>query len=97
MSDFEKWAKYNLGYTGKEAFEAGQASKKAEIEKLKAEKEGLEKRNHDLEFYVRQFLNVLASEHEPHREALPELLCHLNHLVNSEKTLRGDSDQHLTR
>lgn len=52
------------------------------------------KRIHDLEFYVRQFLFVLSSNHETHREALPKLICHLNHLVNPrselEKALRGE-------
>lgn len=31
---FEDWNKYNLGYTGKQAFEAGQQSKQAEIDEL---------------------------------------------------------------
>lgn len=35
MSEFDKWNKYNLGYTGKQAFEAGQQSQKEKIDELK--------------------------------------------------------------
>ncbi len=35
--DFKEWSKYNLGYTGEEAYKAGQQSKQAEIDALKAE------------------------------------------------------------
>lgn len=34
--DFKEWSKYNLGYTGEEAYKAGQQSKQAEIDALKA-------------------------------------------------------------
>ncbi|QOW46034.1 MULTISPECIES: hypothetical protein [Acinetobacter] len=55
-----------------------------------------DKRIEDLEFYVRQFLDVLASTHASHKEVLPKLLSHLNHLVNpkdeSGEILRGEYD-----
>ena len=35
MSEFDKWNKYNLGYTGKQAFEAGQQSQQVKIDELK--------------------------------------------------------------
>ena len=35
MSEFDDWNKYNLGYTGKQAFEAGQQSQQAKIDELK--------------------------------------------------------------
>lgn len=37
MSEFDEWNKYNLGYTGKQAFEAGQQSRQAEIDKLNSD------------------------------------------------------------
>lgn len=43
MSEFDDWNKYNLGYTGKQAFEAGQQSQQAKIDKL-LEKHSEEKR-----------------------------------------------------
>lgn len=33
--DFKEWSKYNLGYTGEDAYKAGQQSKQAEIDALK--------------------------------------------------------------
>ena len=36
MSEFDKWNKYNLGYTEKQAFEAGQQSQQAKIDGLQA-------------------------------------------------------------
>ena len=32
--DFKEWSKYNLGYTGEDAYKAGQQSKQAEIDAL---------------------------------------------------------------
>ena len=32
--DFKEWSKYNLGYTGEDAYKAGQQSKQAEIDEL---------------------------------------------------------------
>lgn len=34
MNNFEQWNKCNLGYTGKEAYEAGQQSRQAEVDRL---------------------------------------------------------------
>ena len=34
--DFKEWSKYNLGYTGEDAYKAGQQNKQAEIDALKA-------------------------------------------------------------
>ncbi len=39
--DFKEWSKYNLGYTGEDAYKAGQQSKQAEIDALKAKIDGV--------------------------------------------------------
>ncbi len=67
-----------------------------EVKQLKEQLGEKNKRIEDLEFYVRQFLDVLASTHTSHKEALPKLLSHLNHLVNpkdeSGEMLRGERE-----
>ena len=41
MSEFEEWSNFNLGYTGQEAYEAGQQSKQVEVNRLNSVIDGL--------------------------------------------------------
>lgn len=52
----------------------------------------LQKHVHDLEFSIRQFLDVLESKHPEHKEFLPALVGELHRVVE-----RGGSDQLLPR
>ena len=46
MSEFEEWNKYNLGYTGQQAFEAGQQSQQAKIDELIKQRDSFIKAHH---------------------------------------------------
>ena len=56
--DFKEWSKYNLGYTGEEAYEAGQQSKQAEIDALQKRIDGALKELEDIYFYKTQNSNT---------------------------------------